>query len=178
MLKRVLIITVGLLVAGVAAQAPEFIQQYTQRLGGWRDAYYADITELDARAKKLNQSRDQYIAALRASKEPEARQEGEHWANRVVYLELLKQAYGDLTGAAPWMRVPVFIKHYNGELVRRTWKVFKPALPTTLEGAAYAAAGFLLGWVLAVLIAWPFELWLDRRALAARKKKLSGLDPL
>jgi hypothetical protein len=177
-LKRVLIVTVGLAVAVVAAQAPEFIQQYTQRLGGWRDAYLADIVELDARAKNLGQTRDEYIAALRANKEPEARQEGQHWANRVVYLELLKEAYGDLTGAAPWMRIPIFVKHYNAELASRTWDDFRPGLPATLEGAAYGAAGFLIGWLLAILMAWPFELLMERRAFAARKKKLGGLDSL
>ena len=96
-----------------AAQAPEFIQQYTQRLGGWRDAYYADIVELDARAENLGQTRDEYIAALRANEEPEARQEGDHWAMRVVYLDALQTAYSDLAEAAPWMRVPAFVEHYN-----------------------------------------------------------------
>jgi hypothetical protein len=134
-LRRVLIIVVGLGVGAGAAQAPEFIQQYTQRLGGWRDAYYADIVELDARAENLGQTRDEYIAALRANNEPEARQEGEHWAMRVVYLAALEKAYADLAGAAPWMRVPVFVEHYNAELAKRTWKG-----PTVVSGFS------LVGW--------------------------------
>ncbi|MDH3230478.1 MAG: DUF2937 family protein [Alphaproteobacteria bacterium] len=178
MLRRVMIVAVGLAVGAGAAQAPEFIQQYTQRLGGWRDAYFAGIAELDARAKNLGQSRDEYIAALRANEEPEARQEGEHWATRVLSLKALDRAYGDLAGAAPWMRVPAFIKHYNAELARRTWKDFEPAVPATPEGAAYGAAGFLLGWLAVLLAGVPYRVWRQRREMASRRKKLGRLDPL
>ncbi len=178
MLRRVLIIVVGLAVGAGAAQAPEFIQQYTQRLGGWRDAYYADVLELDERAGNLGQTRDEYIAALRANEEPEARQEGEHWAMRVVYLDALEKAYGDLAGAAPWMRVPAFAQHYNVELARRTWKDFKPAVPATPEGAAYGGVGFLFGWLAVILAGMPYRVWQDRRRGAARKKKFDGFDPV
>jgi hypothetical protein len=177
-LRRILIVAVGLVVGAGAAQAPEFIQQYTQRLGGWRDAYFAEIVELDARAKNLGQTRDEYIAALRANTEPEARQEGEHWATQVTYLKALDQAYEELSGAAPWMRVPVFFEHYNAELAGRTWKDFEPAVPATPEGAAYGGVGFLFGWLGVILAGAPYRVWRQRREAAARKKKLEGLNPL
>ena len=105
MLNRIVVIVVGLAVGAGAAQAPEFIQQYTQRLGGWRDAYMVDVAELEASAKKLGQTREEYIAALRANPEPEAREEGDRWGRKVAYLEALKRAYSDLTGAFTHVRV-------------------------------------------------------------------------
>lgn len=178
MLRRILIIAVGLTVGAGASQAPEFIQQYTQRLGGWRDAYMVDVAELDASAKKLGQTREDYIAALRANSEPEAREEGDRWARKVAYLEALKRAYSELREAPSWSRVAVFIRHYNPELARRTWTAFKPAVPTTPEGAAYGAVGFVVGWLLVIAGGMPYRIWQDRRTAAAKKKRLSGLDPL
>jgi len=178
LLRRVLIIAVGLVFGAGASQAPEFIQQYTQRLGGWRDAYMVDVAELDASAKKLSQTRENYIAALRANPKPEAREEGDRWARKVAYLKALEIAYSDLTGASSWSRVPVFIQHYNPELAYRTWNAYKPAIPTTLEGGVYGAAGFVIGWLLVIAGGLPYRIWQDRRMAATRKKKFEGLDPL
>ena len=62
--------------------------------------------------------------------------------------------------------------------MRRTWKAYKPAVPTTIEGAVYGAAGFIVGWLLVIVGGVPYRIWQDRRLAAARKKKFEGLDPL
>lgn len=178
MINRIIVVVVGLICGAVTAQGPEFIQQYTQRLGGWRDAYFVDIAELEARAKNLGQTRDEYIAALRANEEAEAQQEGAHWAQKVVSLDALIKAYSDLAGASSWMRVPVFIEHYNPELAARTWTAYKPAVPTTMEGAAYGGVGFLGGWLLVFLGGIPWRKWQEKRAKTARKDKFENLDSL
>ncbi len=178
MLRRLLIIAVGLLVGAGAAQSPEFIQQYTQRLGGWRDAYAQQLADLDQRADEAGLSRDDYIAALRASDDSNAVREGEYLALLPGYQAALEKAYGDLSGAEPWMRVVVFAQHYNGELAQRVWRDYKPAVPTTVEGLVYGGVGFLFGWLGVALAGLPYRLWQDRRLAAARKKRLEGFDPL
>ena len=52
MLKRILLLCVALAGAAGGSQAPEFTQQYLQRLGGWVDSYQDRVTRLDARAKE------------------------------------------------------------------------------------------------------------------------------
>lgn len=178
MIRKVIILAVGGLFALLAMQVPAFVQQYTQRLGGWHTAYATELVELQKRAAEIGQTRDEYIAALRANKEPEARQEGEHWARQVVYFRALDKAYDDLTNAAPWMRIFVFVEHYNNHLATGTWEDYELTTPATPEGIAYGGAGFLFGWLAVMLGGMPYRIWQDRRAAAARKKKFEGFDPL
>lgn len=178
MINRIIVIAVGLACGAVAAQAPEFIQQYTQRLGGWRDAYAKEISEFELRAKKLGQTREEYITALRTNQEAEARQEGDHWATQVIYLEALNTSYNDLAGASSLMRVFVFAEHYNAELASRTWGAYKPAVPTTAEGAAYGGAGFLAGWLVVFLGGTPWRMRRKRREAAASETKIDSLDSI
>jgi hypothetical protein len=178
MIRRIIILAVGGAFALLVMQVPAFVQQYTQRLGGWHTAYALELDKLQKRAENLGQSRDEYIAALRVNKEPEARQEGEHWARQVVYFQALDKAYKDLTAAPPWMRLIVFIEHYNSHLAKGAWEDYELTTPATVEGAAYGAAGFAVGWLLVLAGGMPYRIWQDRRLAAARKKKFEGFDPL
>jgi hypothetical protein len=38
----------------------------------------------------------------------------------------------------------VFLRHLDFSIVHATWTIFKPAVPTTVEGLFYAACGVLL----------------------------------
>jgi len=172
LLRRVLIIVVGLVVGAGAAQAPEFIQQYTQRLGGWRDAYAQQLADLDGRAAEAGLSRDAYITALRRSDDRNAVREGNYLALLPGYTAALQRAYKELTEAAPWMRALTFAGHFNNELAKRVLHDYKPAVPTTVEGAAYGGVGFLVGWLAVSLIGLPYRIWEERRFAAANRRKL------
>ncbi|UCH75735.1 MAG: DUF2937 family protein [Rhodospirillales bacterium] len=172
MLSRLVIIAVGLAIGAGAAQGPEFIQQYTQRLGGWRDAYAQQLADLDARAAEAGMKRDEYVAALRGSEDPNAVREGDYLVLLPGYKAALDRAYEDLVGATAWSRPLAFVGHYNSELASRVLRDFKPAIPTTLEGAAYGGTGFLVGWFAIALIGVPYRIWRRRREAAALRAKL------
>jgi hypothetical protein len=158
-IRKIIVIAAGILVGTVTSQAPEFMQQYTQRLGGWLDHYNQAISELVERAENLGQTRDQYIAALIANSEAEAQQEGEHWAQQVRYQETLADGYQAITGAPPWTRPFLIFENARQQpaLAEATWAVYKPAVPATVEGAAYAGIGFLAGALLVGFVAMPFR---------------------
>lgn len=162
-MSRILALLVGLACGAAASQVPEFVTQYTQRLGGWVNAYDKVVVELDQRAAKLKMSREDYIASLKANKKAEARQEGEHLALQVGYQTALTRAYNSLTEAPPLMRGIRLIENYNPVLARATWRDFRPALPATVEGLAYGGAGFVAGWIGLILIGLPFRIWRARR---------------
>jgi hypothetical protein len=178
-IRKAVIIAVGVLFAALSVQVPAFIQSYTQRLGGWRDAYALQLKELDDRAKEAGYKRDDYVAALRASDDPNAVREGNYLALLPGYHRALHRAYKDLTEAPPWMRAVRFAEHYNAELAASTWKIYTPAgVPATPEGIAYAGVGFLAGWGFVSLGGIPYGFWRRRRQEAARRKKFEGFDPL
>lgn len=172
MLRRVLIIAVGLALGAGASQGPEFIQQYTQRLGGWRDAYAKQLADLDKRAADAGLSRDAYIEALRRSDDQNAVREGAYLALLPGYTAALQMAYKELNEAPSWSRAVVFARHFNWELAKRVGQDYRPAVPTTVEGAGYGGIGFLFGWLAVSLAGMPYRIWQERRSAAASRRKL------
>lgn len=171
-MSRILSLLVGLACGAAASQVPEFVTQYTQRLGGWVDAYDKVVVELDQRAAKLKMSREAYIAALKANKKAEARQEGQHLELQVGYQTALTKAYTALTEAPPLMRGFQLMENYNPVLAQATWREFRPAVPATADGLAYGGAGFVAGWLGLMLLGLPLTLWRAQRANAADPPRL------
>lgn len=171
-MSRVLTLLLGLMGGAAASQVPEFVTQYTQRLGGWVDAYEKVVVELDERAGKLKMSRTEYIAALKANAKAEARQEGAHLETQVGYHTALSKAHKSLTEASPAMRGFQLMQNYNPVLVEATWREFRPALPATVEGIGYGAAGFVAGWLLVFLGYLPARIRRARQQAAANQPQL------
>ena len=42
----------------------------------------------------------------------------------------------------------MFLRHVDADIATRTWEVFKPAVPMTMEGLVYAGAGMVLALLL------------------------------
>lgn len=157
-MKRILVILVGLACGATASQAPEFTQQYLQRLGGWRDSYADLVAKLDARAAEFGLSRDQYIAALRRSDDPKVLKEAENIARWPVYERELHEAYRAIDEAPPLLRAVRMVQHFNPPVAEAAWDGFRPAVPATTEGLAYGGAGFVVGWLVVGLLGVPVRM--------------------
>ena len=148
MIKRIFIIVFGIACGAVTTQAPEFMQQYTQRLGGWLDSYTKLVADLDARATQYNMTRDAYIAALRTSPDPKVVAEANNIAQYPVIQKRLEDMQKAFTEAPSWKKGLVFVRNMQRPLLEATYGDYEPAVPTTPEGAAYGGAGFVAGAVL------------------------------
>jgi hypothetical protein len=150
----VLKLAAGLLLALVLSQFPEFVQQYRQRLGGAVDALRPLVESFDAAAAGEGLSR---AAALdRLSANPDGLVVGETRAtgDAIFRYETLSRQQAELAAAGEFGRLFIFLKDFDPSIARRAAEDFEPALPATMEGAAHAAAGFVLGYVLVALLAW------------------------
>ncbi len=180
MIKRVLVLCVGVVCAAGASQAPEFTQQYLQRLGGWVDSYKDRVARLDLRAAQFEMKREQYIAALRASEDPKVREEAANIATWPVYLERYSEMQRILQNSPAWMQPIRLMQNYGdpafAPIVRSTFDEYKAGAPITAEGAAFGGAGFVAGWILTVigtaLVRAPINMIRRRREPA---KKLPNL---
>jgi hypothetical protein len=147
-----LVLCVGLACGAGASQGPEFAQQYLQRLGGWVDSYKDRVARLDTRANQFKMTREQYIAALRVSNDPKVRGEADNIATWPIYLAKYQNMQQMLQNGPSWMRpVRLAQSYYDpafAPVVRETWKDYKPATPTTGEGAVFGGIGFIAGWIL------------------------------
>lgn len=163
MLIRTLSLAVGLLGAILAAQLPELVQQYTQRLGGAIDEVAVIVGRFDADAASNNLTRDQAMAALKASNDDLVRRRGEDAAINIDRLQNLEASRQELETPDPFGRLAGFFSYADGDLLAATVEDFRPAVPTTFEGLICGILGFLFGWCLIRLPAWPYRRWQEMR---------------
>ena len=126
------------------SQLPEFIQQYLQRLGGHLDEARHQLEQFRAAAAKSNLSLDEFITRTLGSAEPAVARLGGVMRETVARVDELAAAEAAIRQASLFTRPFVFLRHLDFSITRATWSVFRPAVPTTLEGLVYAALGVLL----------------------------------
>jgi hypothetical protein len=145
------------------SQAPEFYQQYLQRLGGHLDEARAALARYEVVARESGITLRQLIDTTRAQAAEPVAKLGDVIAAGQERAESLAAAESALRAAGLWERPLVFLRHVDTEIAARTWEVFKPAVPVTVEGAVYAGVGMLLA-----LLAYQIALVLPGRMLARR----------
>lgn len=145
MIGRTLMIAAGLATGVAASQAPEFAQQYRQRLGGAIDELTREVTRFNQDATDYGLTPTDALKRLSASADPVARARGTAIRDDITRLDRLTAQRAAFTGAAPLERISVLAENVDPTIARATWQDFEPAVPTTAEGAMTAGAGFLAG---------------------------------
>ena len=126
------------------AQTPEFIQQYLQRLGGRLDEARRQLAQLNDVAVKSGLTLDQLVADTASSSDPAVVRLGglvHATASRVDSLATADEA---IRHASLFTRPFVFFRHFDPSIARATASIFRPAVPTTLEGLLYAILGMVI----------------------------------
>ena len=145
----------GLAFAALLSQFPAFSDQYVQRLGGQVDALTRVAADFDASATEAGLTREDALRDLAGSAFRDA-----HQADMRRAFARLEHARADLAllrAASPLERMALPHRLRDTETLAATWGDFRPAVPVTSAGLAAAGIGFLLGWLLAGLLAWPFR---------------------
>ncbi|MFT3828322.1 MAG: DUF2937 family protein [Opitutaceae bacterium] len=130
-----------------AAQAPEFFQQYLQRLGGHLDEVRRQLAAFEAAAQAAGKPWPQFVAETSANADPGLAKLGQTMAATAARAEHLAGAHAALFDASVWTRPWAFLTHLDTGIARATAAVFKPAVPTTFESAIYAALGVALAFI-------------------------------
>jgi hypothetical protein len=170
LLIRRLALAIGLLFALAGSQAPEFAQQYRQRLGGAIDELDRALAQFDAEAASQSLTRAQGIDRLEANADPLARQRGEAIAQdeaRAVRLARQQEAFR--TGG-PLVRLAALIEDFDPAIADEALRDYVPAVPVTTEALVVAGIALLLGWGATHLCAWPIRRRLGKRAAARRAR--------
>lgn len=145
------------LAAGLGvSQAPEYVQQYRQRLGGAIDELTAAVVAFDADSRAEGMTHDQGVARLEASPDIFVRQRGERMQEETERLARLRRQAARLQGDLPLTQVFGMALDLDPKVARGAFDDFKPALPMTADGALSAAIGFLGALLGLRLCALPF----------------------
>ena len=144
---RTLGLALGLIAAAIAAQGPEFAQQYAQRVGGALDEMRRQIETLDADALATGNTRESAIERLRRNADALVARRGEAVrvdVERFKALDAQKRALDE--AASPLGCLLVLAREPDFPIVRATYRDYRPAIPTTTDGLVAGLLGFLAAW--------------------------------
>ncbi|EPX85137.1 DUF2937 family protein [Salipiger mucosus] len=147
MIVRALALAAGLTGAAGLSQFPEFSQQYVQRLGGAVDELSRVVARFERDAADLGLAPGEALRQLGSGGDFGARQ-ADGLRETIARHERLSADLAALRGAGPLDRARLALHMDDREILDRAWDDFRPAVPVTLDGAMFAGAGFLGGWLL------------------------------
>jgi DUF2937 family protein len=151
--------------AVIFSQAPEFMQQYLQRLGGHLDEARRQLHQFQAVAAQSGLTLERLISQTTTNSDSAVAKLGGVMSQAVVRVDTLESAQSAIQNASLWSRPFVFLRHVDSSLAHATWAIFKPAVPTTAEGLVYAGFGMLTCIVIYHLgIKYPIVRFRARRA--------------
>lgn len=150
MAGRFLALLAGVFGAFAGSQAPGFTLQYMQNLAGRIDELRPIVEQFDADVARFGYAREAALSecALAAGL-LEALCGG--YATTVRRYEILTAHRAALEAASDYVRPLVLIRDASTkdvvhDIAHSVMHEYKPAIPTTLDGAAYAGGGFAVAW--------------------------------
>ena len=156
MILRRLVFALALVCGAVASQAPEFAQQYRQRLGGAIDELRAIVAQFDLDARAETLTREEALTRLQANADPLAGKRAVAMRDAIAREQRLSAQLQSFVDAGPFRRIGAMLGDIDPGIARRAWQVFEPAMPLTVEGLVSGLVGFVLGGGLLRLLIWPF----------------------
>ncbi|MEM1379455.1 MAG: DUF2937 family protein [Pseudomonadota bacterium] len=151
-MARFLAFVLGILGAVGASQAPEFTQQYLQNLTGRVEALTEVVERFDEDAARSRMSRSQALDVCLNDAQPDGAMSCLGRAEDVATYERLSDQLALLEATDDWQR-PIFLaRNFDEDVFASTKDKYEPAVPTTLVGGGYAAAGFAVFWGVAAVI--------------------------
>lgn len=167
---RIVTLVCGVLGAVSLSQFPEFSQQYLQRLAGAVDELTGVVADFDSSAQGVGLTREDALAALNDGAFQQARQAD--MRATIARSERLSADLASLRDAPVWARALQPHRFMDVDIAQAAWGDFKPAMPVTFEGGAFAAVGFVLGMFVFAPLRWVLgRLWPRRARSAARAPK-------
>jgi hypothetical protein len=165
-----------LCVVGAVAfsQMPEFMQQYLQRLGGHLDEARRHLARYQKIADDTHVTLAELATRFNGSMDAATAKVGGVITDTAARVHELEAAQAAIQHAGIFGRPFAFLRHADLEIARGTWSIFKPAVPTTVEGALYAAAGIvvLLGFYYGLIHHPIVRVW-KRRNMARTERMMA-----
>lgn len=174
MLRNTMTMALGLAGALSLSQAPEFAQQYRQRLGGALEELAQVVLDFDADAAKNGLSRQDALALYMKSDQPFFHDRGIRMQDTIARVETLAAQARWFEELPPLARPVALARGYDAKLMDGLWKDYEPAMPLTPQGGLWAGAGFGIAALLFRLVTMPFARWRRRRQLRREIEALSA----
>jgi hypothetical protein len=157
-----LLVSISVVLALLFGQAPEFAQQYAQRLGGAIDELDRTVRHFEEDSRRSGYDRVGALALMGKNQEQLVRDQATRMSETIDRLANLRAQQTSMNHRGPFTRVAAFTTGYDRETAARTWRDFEFALPLSIGAILFAGIGFIMS--LAVL--WLTAFGLGRLAKA------------
>lgn len=157
-MSRIFVMLLAITLGFLAAQLPEFAQQYRQRLGGAIDELASVVAKFDEDARSAGLNRTTAIETYGQTNEPFLTRRGLSMEQAIVRLNRLKEHSARIDLSEPVLRPARILTEPDLVIARGTADDYEPAVPATMSGMIYGVAGLLAGFALGMLILLPFRL--------------------
>jgi len=150
-----------------STQAPEFWQQYRQRLGAAVDELSAIVAQFDAQNAQQHLSESAAVDHLEHSPDPVVQGQGDEMQRFIARLARLRRAqaaFDEPNLAVRWLKLA---SAFDVSIAERAYAAYQPAVPATAEGFIAGLIGFIIGGGLVHLIGLPIK---HRHKLFGRRK--------
>jgi hypothetical protein len=128
----------------IFSQIPEFMQQYLQRLGGHLDEARRQVEQFHRTATQSGLTLAKLIEQTTTNTDPAVAKLGGVMTEAMTRVDTLEAAQAALQHSSLWSRPFVFLQQLDPTIAHATWTIFKPAVPTTVEGLVYSLCGMLV----------------------------------
>ncbi|MGY3547379.1 hypothetical protein ACVW0W_003146 [Bradyrhizobium sp. USDA 4469] len=149
-----LLVAISLIAAALFGQAPEFAQQYTQRLGGAIDELDRIVSHFDEDSRRSGYDRAGALALMGRNQEQLIRDQATRMSEAIDRLARLRAQQSAMNQPGAFTRVAAFANGYDQDIASRAWRNFQFALPISVDSVLFMSAGFiaslLLLWLAAV----------------------------
>lgn len=147
MVGRTAIFAGALMIGLVGSQAPEFAQQYRQRMAGAIDELNTVIAHFDADAQRSGYDRESALYAMAGNDTRLVRDQAESMRRTIVRHDRLVESLVAMQESAEFGRLVALVRTLDGDLAHATFDDYEPAIPTTLESLTIAGGSFLAAYL-------------------------------
>lgn len=175
--RRVLVLMIVALGGVLFSQAPEFAQQYRQRLGGAIDELTTIIQTFDEQANHEGLDRRAALNTYAVSSERFLRSQGDAMRRKFERYEALSDQLLDLVTAPAILRPLVVVEHIDPPTFSNASRNFVPAVPVSVAGMVWAMIGMAAGGLVAILVNGLLRAGAGLGRLSRRRPVAGGLVP-
>jgi predicted PurR-regulated permease PerM len=150
--RRLLVLLIVASGGVLFSQAPEFAQQYRQRLGGAIDELTTIIQTFDEQANHAGFDRRAALNVYASSSEPFLHSQGEAMNRAFERYEALTDQLQDLAASPSILRPLVVLEHIDPAIFQNAWKNLVPAAPISFAGLVWTLVGMFMGSLIAILL--------------------------
>ena len=112
---------IALVPALLFSQAPEFMQQYSQRLGGTADELARVVRPFEQISRRAGYEPQAGIALMENNPEQFIRDQAAQWKENFIRLSRLQAHQEVFRNGNAFARLASFATHYDPELFESTW---------------------------------------------------------